>query len=319
MEGRAWPNLAVSRLPARLFEALWFANRCCGSPVWQAPLQLSGPSCPRRALTLADAKTNLLRRYSEQQATCTHGERQPAELLRAASLLGDVVRSHVAVLLARVRHAGHAGYAGWQPEQDVASHTGWCSETSGRLGLSPNLVHLRPAVHRQRYAAADAGKCEPRWRLLPMGVWGGLVAPWPASLALGGQWQPWAAVVRHCPRAPATHPTPPLSPARPTPQVGVNVPLLVTSFGASSLVAGLAGQGLLRNLVAGVMLVRGRAPGGCGIAVALPAPAQRRPAAPSWAATPPAASHAGLPLTAGHVLPCLSLPCPFCSTQLSDR
>lgn len=45
----------------------------------------------------------------------------------------------------------------------------------------------------------------------------------------------------------------------------MNVPLLVTSFGASSLVAGLAGQGLLKNLVAGVMLVRVHAVG-CGAA-----------------------------------------------------
>lgn len=48
--------------------------------------------CPCRALTLADAKTNMLRSYSEQQEACTHGERQPGELLRAASLLGDLVR-----------------------------------------------------------------------------------------------------------------------------------------------------------------------------------------------------------------------------------
>lgn len=81
----------------------------------------------------------MLRSYSEQQEACTHGERQPGELLRAASLLGDLCIASATLLL---------------------------------------------------------------------------------TLA----------------------------------NVGVNVPLLVTSFGASSLVAGLAGQGLLKNLVAGVML-----------------------------------------------------------------
>ncbi|KAL4429355.1 hypothetical protein ABPG77_005129 [Micractinium sp. CCAP 211/92] len=91
------------------------------------------------ALTLADAKTSLLRSYSKRQEACAQGARHPEELLRAASLLGDVCIASATLLL---------------------------------------------------------------------------------TLA----------------------------------NVGVNVPLLVTSFGASSVVAGFAGQGMLKNLIAGVML-----------------------------------------------------------------
>ncbi|KAL4458649.1 hypothetical protein ABPG75_013514 [Micractinium tetrahymenae] len=51
------------------------------------------------ALTLADAKSSLLRSYSEREAACTDGARQPGELLRAASLLGDVCIASATLLL----------------------------------------------------------------------------------------------------------------------------------------------------------------------------------------------------------------------------
>lgn len=52
-------------------------------------------------------------------------------------------------------------------------------------------------------------------------------------------------------------PPPPLAP-----QYGVNLQPLLASLGASSIVAGLAAQSLLRNVAAGVTLVSSRAAGG---------------------------------------------------------